>query len=216
MSEVVTNESVAAEAGEGEGQVADNASPAVQTEVTDNADGATEGQPSTDKVDDAGDGQSDTKDAPEQYELQAPEGMQLDDGLMKEFDPVFRDLGLDNEQAQKLADKMPFVYQRMAELQTKAQEDQVSSWIEEAKTDDLVGGEKFKENAAVANLAIKEFGDESLNELLDATGLGNHPALIRFAYRASVGASLSNGSSVTGNSSSAEKSRAEILYPNTN
>ena len=66
MSEVVTNESVAAEAGEGEGQVADNASPAVQTEVTDNADGATEGQPSTDKADDAGDGQSDTKDAPEQ------------------------------------------------------------------------------------------------------------------------------------------------------
>ncbi|MCV5473515.1 peptidase, partial [Escherichia coli] len=45
--------------------------------------------------------------APEKYEFQAAEGVELDADALKDFEPVARELNLTNEQAQKLVDAYP-------------------------------------------------------------------------------------------------------------
>ncbi|MDD1107598.1 peptidase, partial [Klebsiella pneumoniae] len=45
--------------------------------------------------------------APEKYEFTAPEGAELDSKAVELFEPVARELGLSNDQAQKLAGLWP-------------------------------------------------------------------------------------------------------------
>jgi len=86
------------------------------TEPTGNVNQAKPDQASGDTTDagtgDTGDKQTDNKDAkpegpPEKYEFQLPDGMELDQEALAEFDPIARELNLNNEQAQKLASIYP-------------------------------------------------------------------------------------------------------------
>jgi hypothetical protein len=53
-----------------------------------------------------------------------------------------------------------------------------------SKTDQEFGGEKLSENLSVAKKALDAFGTPELRKLLDDSGLGNHPEVIRMMYRA--------------------------------
>lgn len=139
----------------------------------------------TDKPDGDKDGtQADDKKAdtaPEKYEFKAPEGREYDAEVINNFSEVAKELNLSQDAAQKLLDKMaPIVEQRQIQ-----QIEQVrTQWADASKNDKEFGGDKLQDNLAVAKKALDQFGTPELRTLLNESGLGNHPDVIRFMYRA--------------------------------
>lgn len=143
--------------------------------------------------------------APEKYEFTPPEGQELDANALAVFEPIAKELGLSQEQAQKLVDIYPQIQQQQAEAWSK----QVSDWGEQVKADKEIGGDKFNASVGAAQRALDQFGNTELREYLNASGLGNHPALVRFC--AKVGKAMAEDTFVVPNQGG-QRSAADILY----
>jgi hypothetical protein len=149
--------------------------------------------------------------APEKYVFTAPEGTEYDPEILESFTGAAREAGLTQEAAQKLIEKM-------APAITARQADQVQAihkeWLEASTADKEFGGEKLAENLGVARKALENFGSPDLRKLLDETGLGNHPEVIRFMYRA--GKAISEDKFVGGSAAGGGKlNPANVLYDKT-
>ncbi|HGE8503701.1 peptidase [Serratia ureilytica] len=143
--------------------------------------------------------------SPEKYEFTPPEGQELDANALAVFEPIAKELGLSQEQAQKLVDIYPQIQQQQAEAWSK----QVSDWGEQVKADKEIGGDKFNASVGAAQRALDQFGNTELREYLNASGLGNHPALVRFC--AKVGKAMAEDTFVVPNQGG-QRSAADILY----
>lgn len=147
--------------------------------------------------------------APEKYEFQAGEGVELDAEALKDFEPVARELNLTNEQAQKLVDAYPKILAGVQQRQTEAWQAQTEQWAADVKADKEVGGDKLTANLSAAQRALDQFGTPELREYLDGTGLGNHPELVKTFIK--VGKAMSEDGVITGKESG-QRSAAEVLY----
>lgn len=74
--------------------------------------------------------------------------------------------------------------------------ERIAQWAEQAKVDPVIGGAKFDENLMVAQSAFAAYGDPELKTFLVESGLGNHPALLRWAFK--VGAASREQTRVNG------------------
>jgi hypothetical protein len=154
--------------------------------------------------------------APEAYEFKAPEGRVFDSEVMASYSQVAKELNLSQESAQRLLDA---VGPKMAERQMAMIEATRNGWADNSKSDREFGGEKLSENLGVAKKALDAFGTAELRTLLNETGLGNHPELIRFMFRA--GKAISEDRMVTGAATQVKAGPrsfadlAEALYSNT-
>lgn len=147
--------------------------------------------------------------APEKYEFTAGEGVELDSDALKDFEPVARDLNLTNEQAQKLVDAYPKILAGVQQRQAEAWQKQTEGWAETVKADKEIGGDKLTANLSAAQRALDQFGTPELKEYLNATGLGNHPDLVKAFVK--IGKAMSEDGMVTGKESG-QRSAAEVLY----
>lgn len=147
---------------------------------------------------------------PEAYKFQMPEGVELDTAAADEFTVVAKELKLTAEQAQKVAD----VGAKMAQRQAEAHAKLVETWTEAVKTDKEIGGDALPENLAVARKALDTFGTPELKDLLNASGLGNHPAVIKAFYKA--GKAISDDRFVAGSAKAGETDPAKKLFPSMN
>lgn len=148
--------------------------------------------------------------APEKYEFKAPEGKEFDPAVIGQFSDLAKELNLSQDAAQKILDKMG---PTLASRQTEAIEAARTEWANASTTDKEFGGDKLTENLAVAKKALDSFGTAELRTLLNQSGLGNHPEVIRFMYRA--GKAISEDGFVPGSrSSAAEADPAKRLFPN--
>ena len=145
--------------------------------------------------------------APDKYEFNsqvadAPD--ELDPEVLTAFGEVAKELDLPQDAAQKVLDKVaPVIQARQAEQVEKARVE----WAEESKSDDEFGGETFETNLEVAKTALNAFGTDPFKQLLSESGLGNHPEVIRFMYRA--GKAISEDSYV-GNSQGANAQGSKV------
>lgn len=157
---------------------------------------------------------------PESYALIAPEGLTIDPAALELATPVFRELGLSNEQAQTLvpvAAKWARSIQAQGEQQLMGQvAAQRREWFETARNDAEVGGAQWSGSLNLANKALDTLGfakGSPFRQLLDDSGLGNHPDMIRAWAR--IGRLVSeDGFERPGTpSTGARKSDAELFYP---
>ena len=148
--------------------------------------------------------------APEKYEWAAPEGVTLDESVMGSLSEVAKELNLSQDAAQKLVDKMaPAMAQRQA-AQVQAMQ---AEWRESSSGDAEFGGAKLAENMAVAKKALDAFATPEFRQLLEQTGMGNHPEVIRTFYRA--GKAISEDGLVSGSAPKAPRD-ARSLFPASN
>jgi hypothetical protein len=105
----------------------------------------------------------------------APPGVDLDPVAIDEFKPVAKELGLTQEQAQKLVGVVAGMQQRQQEAHVA----QVKEWEQAVTTDKDIGGAKWPENQALVARARDQFVTPELRDLMDQTGLGSHPAVIK-------------------------------------
>lgn len=147
--------------------------------------------------------------APEKYEFQAGEGVELDAEALKDFEPVARDLNLTNEQAQKLVDAYPKILAGVQQRQADAWQATTEQWAADVKADKEFGGDKLTANLSAAQRALDQFGTPELKDYLNTTGLGNHPDLVKVFIK--VGRSMSEDGMITGKENG-QRSAAEVLY----
>jgi hypothetical protein len=164
---------------------------------------------------DKGEGEAEQKQgAPEKYEFKAPEGAKFDDKVIEQFSEVAKELDLPQDAAQKILDKVGPV---LAQRQLEQVEAIRSQWTESAKSDKEFGGQKLDESLAAGKKALDQFGTPELRTLLNESGLGNHPEVIRFFVR--TGKAISEDGFVgrsQGNGKAAPKGfndLANALYP---
>ena len=127
---------------------------------------------------------------PAEYaEFTVPEGMTLVPEVAEGVKAVAKDLGLTQEQAQKLADANMNTAQAVF---VKARSD----WETQSRNDPEVGGAAFAESIGYANKAVDAFGSAEFKALLNRSGLGNHPEMLRVFSK--VGRAISEDRLVTG------------------
>lgn len=156
--------------------------------------------------------------APETYDFKAPEGKAYDSALLESLSSSAKAANLTQDAAQKLLDGMaPKLVERQLEQVKQVQ----NQWVETSKVDPEFGGVKLQENLGIAKKALDQFDPvpagqttTALRTLLETTGFGNHPDVVRLLYRA--GKAISEDKFVSGASIS-EKPRdiGAILYDNT-
>lgn len=158
---------------------------------------------------------------PETYALTAPEGMTLDPKDIEAASPVFKELGLSNDQANKL---MPVAAAFAQRIQDQANQQILASvaadrkaWLDTAKADPEIGGAKWGETIGVAASALDQLGfvkGSPFRVLLDESGLGNHPDMIRAFHK--VGKAIGEDGVIIGDGKPGARKRdtAEILYEN--
>ena len=152
--------------------------------------------------------------APEKYaDFKLPDGMKLDDAAIGEFANVAKELDLTQDKAQKLVDLQAAFAQRNAQSQIAQFAEQVKAWGEQAKSDKEYGGEKFDASVTSARLAVSKFGTPELTKLLNDTGMGSNPEVVRFMVK--VGNAMSEDKLHTSSNSATTKSVEEMLYGGT-
>lgn len=151
--------------------------------------------------------------APEKYEFQPVEGdAPVDPQVLAQFAEVAKELNLSQDQAQSMLDKVAPVMQARQLEQIAAVQ---AEWADTSKADKEFGGDALSENLATAKKALDTFGTPELRTLLNDSGMGNHPEVIRFMVR--TGKAISEDRFVNGQpGKQSQAGDAKRLYPNSN
>ena len=148
---------------------------------------------------------------PDKYTLVNADGTTVDAAKFDEKKATFfKELGLSNEQAQKL-----YSSEVAREADEKKQnEETIAQWRKSAESDPEVGGERLKESVELARRFSSKFGGSEFAEFLDTSGLGNHPAVLRAFARA--GRAMMDDKIVTGKDGGKGLSIEDRWYPGQN
>lgn len=137
--------------------------------------------------------------APEAYDVKAPEGMAFDKEAFEVVEPVLRKLNLSNEATQELVsayagEVIPLLQKRAEAGAEAAQLERAATirknWADEARGDPEIGGANFDQTVDACAQVWTKFGikqGEGIRQLLDESGLGNHPDMLRFLSRVAKG-----------------------------
>ena len=150
--------------------------------------------------------------APEKYEFTMPDGVELDAAAADEFSAIAKELKLSQADAQRIADVATKMQQKQAETHVAT----VKGWAESCKTDKEFGGDNLEQNLSVARKAIDTFGSPELKALLNTSGLGNHPEVVRFAFKAGKAISEDTFVKAGARVPTPESSLEKRLYPDMN
>lgn len=148
--------------------------------------------------------------------LKLPEGVKPTAAFEK-FSAFAKESGLASDAAQKVVDfslKLEAESKAQAEADNKAQ---LAEWESALKADKDIGGAKYEASVALAKKAIAKFGSPELAQVLDVSGMGSHPEVMRAFVR--IGKALSEDSiaGATQGGAAAERTEEQFhrgLYPN--
>lgn len=161
--------------------------------------------------------------APETYaDFTAPEGFDLNEEVMAKATPLFKELGLTQDSAQKLVNFYADQAKQAAQAPIDFFEQKKSEWRNEIKTDPEIGGKLNQVIPSISRM-IDGIGDAKLSadfrEAMDFTGAGDNPAFVRALWK--ISQKLSEGTPVRSGGPVGQDGRppgqrptaAQALYP---
>lgn len=162
----------------------------------------------TEQPDDRGD----RSGGPESYNLTFSPDWEVDQELLSDYQRVAGEVGLNQEQAQRLADLYAERLQGGAEkLHAELLEDlgrQGEKWEAEIRS-----SPDFRQDTEFSKRAIDRFGKAEFKQFLKESGLGSHPAMFRFT--AAIGKVIGEPG-FKGGSVRVPVDPARVMYPNQN
>jgi len=159
-----------------------------------------------------GDNQGEQANAPESYELSAPEGVSIeqDSAIVAAYGDFAKSLSLPQDKAQEGFSQLATAQAAHAKAQHAAL---VQSWTSETRDDPVLGGANLNQSMVKADQFLATFDQgKELRSLLIETGLINHRAVIR-----ALGAgrdAISDDQFVTGNLGGSKPRTAVDHFPN--
>jgi hypothetical protein len=161
----------------------------------------------SDAESETGSEQGGEQDAPESYEVSLPEGWSFSDDDVA----IMKEQGMNNDQAQALADRYIAKVEQMQKDQAARWQEQASIWTQASKAAGLLTGESMGQ--AKAGLVAVDH-DGSLGQTLHHLGLDHHPGIIE-AFR-SHGAAVSPPTEIPSSATdgpSRLETAAERMFP---
>lgn len=141
-------------------------------------------------------------------DFKLPEGIEPNAKLMDGFKGLAKELDLSQDAAQKTVDLWAQNLQAEIDNRMADFESQVEEW---GKQSEALFGDKSKEAFGVADTAVARFGDAALRQLLQETGLGNHPSMVKFCH--AVGMALKEDKAPGGRSAGDDSvSTAALMF----
>jgi len=143
--------------------------------------------------------------SPDEYEV--PDyGLDEDELLLQSFKETAFQIGLTAEQVRYLTDWHAGYIMAVQDMHERM----LTEELEELQHE---WGHRYKENLQTAARGFKAIADERFREMVEVSGLGNHPIMIRTFYR--LGRAISEDALLeSGVGKRQKKSPGEILYPN--
>lgn len=120
---------------------------------------------------------------PEKYELKIPEGLSISEDYAEQIQTHAKELGLSQEQAQKLVDRDASLIKEHHEHQKELMQVQAELWEEELRKDKDFGGEKYDETVSYARKAIKQYASPEIIEWLEESKFGSNDKLVKMFAR---------------------------------
>lgn len=158
---------------------------------------------------------------PDKYDftaLKLPEGIALNDDIVKAVEPVFKKYGLTQEAANELVTAHGEALAKAEATAEATRETEFKDWMKtnaenNVKAIEKEWGHEFAGNLKVAQRGLaRVFGPEG-KALLDETGLGSHPEFLK-AFLA-VGKMIQEDTPPIGGQPNGRKPTTAVLYPNT-
>lgn len=155
---------------------------------------------------------------PEAYEFKAPDNYTVDKTVVEKVTPVFKELGLSQEAAQKLFDLQVERELTLAKGPQEAYEALRKEWRDTIlKNTTLAQNNDLRpEVKSAISKGIDTLGTDlakSFREVMDTSGLGDHPAVVEALYK--FAQSVTEGSHVTGKGPSPTGQKAPDAAPPT-
>lgn len=116
------------------------------------------------------------QDPPSYDNLKLPENCSAAPETLEAFKTLAREINLTEEQAQKLVEYEASLAARGADEADEEKRQTLERWAEQTRT---LYGAKLEEELSYALRAADAFGGPDFRALLEDTGLGNHPVIIR-------------------------------------
>lgn len=116
------------------------------------------------------------------YTLKLPEGSLLPASDIETVAAYAKARGLSNEAAQEVLAQRHDAVKAFHESAMQKFGERATQWVNEAKADKSLAGEQgqeFDANVGLAKRALNHFFGKDLDAVLNETGYGNHPAVLR-------------------------------------
>lgn len=127
-----------------------------------------------------GAGESGGVELPESYDFSLGEGFELTEEDSAAYAELFRGWGLTQDQVNQLSELESGLGQRLQEQASEQLQQTMDGWLEAAKKDPEIGGENWEKSLHLAAHAMEKVGaDEDFVNLMDTTGLGSHPVVVK-------------------------------------
>jgi hypothetical protein len=144
---------------------------------------------------------------PDTYTFKPTEGREIDPKLIERATPIFKELGLDQANAEKLVN----LYNGLMEEQVKNVNTMREGWREATAKDPDMGSKLDAVKADIGRMKDALFANDAnlrreFEKAMDLTGAGDHPAIVKAWWRASE--AFREGSHVGGTSPSAHGQKA--------
>jgi len=122
---------------------------------------------------------------PDKYEFKVAEG-QVDKAVAEKIAEQAKALKLTADEAQGLYDQVAGARSEAAQAAVKAEIDKFNavraSWSDAVKADPEIGGANFEASTALARKVVARFANTGLIKLLEETGFGDHPEVVRLLH----------------------------------
>lgn len=120
---------------------------------------------------------------PDKYELKLPADVEhLSEADLATVAEEAKALNLTNEEAQKLVESRAKDRATFIEAQMTAHKQRVETWAADLKKDPEIAGQDgavYDANIARAKMVVAKFASPALIKMLNDSGYGNHPELVR-------------------------------------
>lgn len=138
----------------------------------------------------------DAPDVPEVYEFKLPDGVELDENAAPMVQDLFKELGLPQDKAQAVLDKLLQIDQARQPTPEQIEQQQVEaigalnkSWADECAKLPDIGGDNFNKSLEVTSKVMVKFATDDFRKMLNQSALGSHPEFFKFIH--SIGSAMS-------------------------
>lgn len=155
-----------------------------------------------------------TKDNPFKVdEIKFADGTAVQPEMGQAFADVVNEFGIPRNAVAKLLDLQQKTMLANSEAGSRDWAKTQEEWTAEVMKDAEIGGSNWPKVQTQIGGLIDKYGSPELRQAFDLTGAGNNPHIVRFMSK--VASVLSESGFISSNQSgSAEKTAAELLYPN--
>lgn len=138
-----------------------------------------------------------------------PDGVKVDPAILSDLTKIANEHGLDVKAAEALIPVGQKVAQNTVAQINKGYETIRAGWRDQVAADPTIG---TKEQMAIADKGLTAYGSPALRQVLDESGLGDHPEVIRMFHK--IGKTVSEDVIERGGSGDKKVTdAAEIMYP---